>query len=627
MATTSPVTSSSPAATTSPTTNTTSVTSSSPNSNSISSQIDSLVAAYTQQLTDQKVTPLKNDEQRYQDISNGYDVLTKNLTDLQTSVNTLQQTGTSSVFEDKTTTSSDSKFVTATATSAASSSGYDIRVSQLAKSDVVVSQDQTLSAANAITGTHTFDIYAGGGTAGQLVSHVSVTFGASETNQTAMQKIASAINSNSAVVTSNAETDTAAPVGGAATSFTVNLNGTKTTIPVTDVSSYGAMLNNIGPQISQLVPGLTVQKLSNTPSAGQDQLQIKVNNATNYVTITPPTSGYDPVTDLGIGVRNLVGASGIVTGSEFTPTSTTTQLSITANKTGLDYRIENLADTGTGTALASVGLNLGATRPTFSQAVEPNTPGFIYPDTTTANNLLNAKFTFNSLSIQRNSNNVSDLASGVTFNLNATQQSTDPDTTITVQPDVGAITSAIQDYITKFNAVYTNIKQNSVSSLSEQGIFVGDSNAQTLFQTLSAQSVGKIPGIPNGNLSYLTLLGITFDPTTGLSVTDNNQLKSQITTVPDQVGAIFNSSSGIATTLYKDVTPYLGVGGYLAKTKKIFGDNIQNLSDRITKAQTQISVQADTLRNEYVQLQVEMSQLSNTYSLFGVGGTSSSLFG
>ncbi len=606
---------------------TSSVTSTSSNPNSVSSQIDSLVAAYTQQLTDQKVTPLQNDEKRYQDISNGYDVLTKNLTDLQTSVNNLMQTGTSSVFEDKTANSSDSKFVSATATSAASSSGYDLRVSQLAKSDVAVSQDQTSSTANAIIGTHTFDIYAGGGTAGQLVSHVSVTFGASETNQTAMQKIASAINSSTAVVTSGAKTDTAIPAGGAATSFTINLNGTTTTIPVTNVSSYGAMMDNIVAQVTALVPGLTVQKLANTPSAGQDQLQIKVNNPTNYITITPPASGYDVVTDLGIGVTNLVAASGVVTGSVFSPTSTTSQVSITANKTGLDYRIEDLVDTGTGTALSSIGLNLGTTRPTFSQGTTPNTPGFIYPDTTTANNLLNAKFTFNSLNIQRNSNNISDLASGVTFNLNAVQQSTDPDTMVTVQPDVSTITSSIQDFITKYNAVYTNIKQNSISSLSEQGIFVGDSNAQTLFQTLSNQALGKVPGIPTGNLNFLALLGITFDATNGLNISDNNQLKSQITSVPDQVGAIFNSSSGIATTLYNDVTPYLGAGGFLAKTKQIFGDNIQNLSDRITTAKTQIDTQAQALRDEYVKLQVEMSQLSSTYSMFGIGNTTNTLFG
>lgn len=596
-------------------------------SNSISSQIDALVAQYTQQETNAKVVPLQNNQQRYQDISNGYDTLSTKLTDLQTSVNTLQQTGSSSVFEDKTTTSSNSSFVTATATSSATPSGYQIRVTQLAKSDVVVSQDQTSATANAITGTQTFDIAAGGGTAGQLISHVSVTFGASETNQTVMQKVASAINSSQAVVTSTAKTDTTAPAGGAATSFTINLNGTTTTIPVTNVSSYGAMMDNIVTQITQLVPGLTVQKLTNSPTAGHDQLQIKVNNASNYITITPPASGYDVVTDLGVGVSNLVAASGIVTASVFSPTSTTSQLSLTASKTGLDYRVENLTDTNGGTALASVGLNIGTTRPTFSQTTAPNTPGYIYPDTTTAGNQLNSVFTFNGLTIQRNSNSVSDLASGVTFNLAAVQQATDPTATITVQPDVTTITSSIQDFITKFNAAYTNIKSNSITSQSERGIFVGDANAQTLLQTLSSLTYGQVAGLPLGNLSYLVQLGITFDTTNGLSITDNNELKSQITATPDQVGAIFNSGSGVATKIYNEITPYLGAGGYLAKTKAIYQTDIQSLSDRVTNEKALIDKEAQTLRDQYVQLQVAMSQLSSTYSMFGVGNTSGSLFG
>ena len=600
---------------------------SSSGSSSISSQIDALVTSFTQQETNAKVVPLQNNQKNYQNISDGYDILSTKLTTLQGTVNNMQQTGTNSIFGDKTTTSSNSNFVTATATSAASASGYQIRVSQLAKSDVVVSQDQTTATANAITGTHTFDIAAGGGTAGQLISHVSVTFGASETNQTVMQKIASAINSSQAVVTSAAKTDAAVPAGGAATSFTINLNGTTTTIPVTNVSSYGAMMDNIATQITSLVPGLTVQKLANTPSAGQDQLQIKVNSASNYISITPPASGYDPVTDLGIGVTNLVAASGIVTASVFSPTSTTSQLSFTATKTGLDYRVENLADTNGGTALASTGLNLGAVRPTFSQATSPNTPGFIYPDTTTAGNQLNSVFTFNGLSIQRNSNSVSDLASGVTFNLNAIQQATDPTSTITVQPDVNTITTNIQSFITQFNDVYTNLKSNSISSQSERGIFVGDANASTLLQTFSSLTYSQIPGLPLGNLNYLAQLGISFDTTNGLTISDNNELKNQITASPDQVGAIFNSSSGIATKIYNEITPYLGAGGYLAKTKAIYQTDIQSLADRITNEQAQIDKEGQTLRDQYVQLQVAMSQLSSTYSMFGVGNTSNNLFG
>ena len=77
------------------------------------------------------------------------------------------------------------------------------------------------------------------------------------------------------------------------------------------------------------------------------------------------------------------------------------------------------------------------------------------------------------MDIQRNSNSISDLATGVTFHLKAEMQATDTTSTITVSNDVPTVESDIKDFITKFNAVYTNIQNNSVSSEPEWCIFRG----------------------------------------------------------------------------------------------------------------------------------------------------------
>ena len=44
------------------------------------------------------------------------------------------------------------------------------------------------------------------------------------------------------------------------------------------------------------------------------------------------------------------------------------------------------------------------------------------------------------------------------------------------------------------------------------------------------------------------------------------------------------------------VTPYLGAGGYLAKTKKIYNNDITNLNDQISNEQSQITKEGDSLR-------------------------------
>jgi len=118
-------------------------------SQNIGKQIDSLVKQFTTSETTKLVDPLKTKQKRYQNLSDGYDTLTTKLTALKSSLYVLRQTGTDSIFASKTTSSSNSDFVDATATSTASASGYDIRVNQLAKSDVAISPDMTSSTLNA----------------------------------------------------------------------------------------------------------------------------------------------------------------------------------------------------------------------------------------------------------------------------------------------------------------------------------------------------------------------------------------------------------------------------------------------------------------------------------------------
>jgi flagellar hook-associated protein 2 len=603
--------------------NTNSSTASTGYTSSISQQIDQLVSQFTTSESQEKVTPLQNQVTKYQNLTNAYSSLSTALTNLQTISKTLQATDQNDIFGSQICTSSDSSFVTATATSAASSSGYQMRVNQLAQSDVLVSQDETSASSCSLTGTHTFNVTCGGGTNGTYSGQVSVTFGASETNQTAMQKIANAINQSQAVVTSTPVTGTDEYTGGPST-FSINLNGTTQNITVNGGGTYDDLLNEMVSNITAKVTGVTAAKLTNTPATGQEELQLTVNTPKDYISIASGT-GNDLVTSLGIAETNLKSAAGMVTASVFSPTTTTSQLSLTAASTGLDYRIENLSDASGSSALSTFGLNVGTTRPTFSQTTEPNTPGFIYPDITTDGNELNAKIEFNSLNIQRDSNAISDLATGVTFNLQSVMQTTDTTCNITVATDEATIESNIKSFITNFNAVYTNIKNNQ----DQGGIFVGDYNASSIMTALNTNSYKAISGIAKGDLNTLGELGISLDPTSGLVIKDESQLKTAITNTATQVGAIFNSTGGIANTMYNLVSPYIGAGGYLAKATQVYNKDITNLNTQITTQQNNITKQGDALRQEYVGLQTSLAAMQSQYAIFGFGNSSSatSLFG
>jgi len=584
-----------------------------------SSTITSLVQSYVQNQTDISVTPLQTQVSNYQNIVSSYGTLSTNLSALNTELTNLLSTDSSSIFASKTATSSNSTFITATADGTASVGVASIRVNQLAQNDIVISPNMTSATANSITGTHHFVINAGDGNGGQTQSDVYVTFGASETNQTAMQKIANAVNSNQAVVNSASKTAAAAYTGGAA-SIAVNLNGTTTTLNLNSGdTTYDQVLNDIASQINSNISGVSAKVVADPNTPGNETLQMTVTNNSNYISISN-ASGYDIVSDLGIAANEEKSAAGSVTASVFSPSSGQSQLSLTAAQTGLDYRIMNVSDASGSTALNSVGLNLGSSRPVFDQSTSPNTAGYVYADTTLANNLLNAKYVYNGISLQNDSNKVSNLVSGVTYNLNAVMQPSDTTVNVTVGTDVNAIQTEIQNFMTKFNTAYTYVKSNSTPGTTNRGVFMGDSNGYSILNGLSSIGYSGVSGLSAGSLKYLTQIGISFDPNSGLSVSNSSELQQAIANNPSQVEAMFNSTNGIANTLSKFITPYLGAGGYLALTQNSYQNNISYLNDRITTAQNTINTAANNLTNQYQQLQAQLITLTNMQSLYNSTG-------
>jgi len=582
------------------------------------SKITTLIDAYTTNETDKLVTPITKKQTRSKDISTGYTDLSTKLSALKSELVSLKQTGTDSAFATHTATSSESKFVTATATSSAPTSSFDIRIDQLAKSDIAVSPEAVSATANAITGTHSFTIKTGDGSTGEYTSNIDVTFTASETNKTVKEKIRDAINFDKAIVTSNAKTGTTAYTGGAS-SFTINLNGTTNTISLTGGGTYTQLVDEAITQITgnASLGGITAEKVVNSPSAGDVKLKLTVTDSSKYISIAH-ASGFNVVTDLGIGVTKEKGASGIVSASVFAPDSTNTQFSLTAKTTGLDNKITSILDSGASTAMTTIGLNLGVTRPVFNQSTAPDTAGFVYADVTSGANQLNAKIQFNGLSFQRNTNAVSDLVTGVAFNLKSVMQATDTTVSVAVANDTANIKAKVESFITKFNDLYTFIDAKSKRNFGEKGIFTGDSNASSLLNFFTSNLSSKISGITSGDLTYLSQIGITFSSTTGLTISNGTSFENSVKDKISQVEALFNSTSGIANLLYDKINPYLGAAGYIASSKSAVDSDVTYMETKITAMKKRIDKRAELLRKQYEGLQSQLVTLNANAMLFGI---------
>jgi flagellar hook-associated protein 2 len=585
--------------------------------NLTTAQITSLVTAYTTTQNQTMVDPYTARQTKYKDMVSSLGGISTSLTTFKGTLSKLQLTGSDSTLINKTVTSSDDKTATATASSAATSGSYEITTSQLAKSDSFVSGTYANATPSSLTaGTHGFVINTGDGTNPDMTSHVWVTFGTGETNLTAMQKIRNAINQDQAVVQSDAKTALDSYAGGPA-SFTINLTGTSSTntkgtdtvISVAGGGTYSDLLDEVVNKIKGSNIGVTAQKVTNS-TTGNVSLQLTVNDNTNCISIKND-SGFDVVSDLGIATTKEKSAAGLLTASTISTDSSNSQFTLATKNSGLDYRIKSISDSADGSALNSIGLNLGTSRPAFDQSTATVIGGFVYPDITAANNNLNAKFVFNGINIQRNSNAITDLATGVTLNLKGVTTTGNPPAALTVAMDVATNKANITSFISGFNTLYSLLKTDSDRTL---GALYGDSNVTSMLSILSNSGMSTVSGIDSSTINNLYKMGITFSGSKGLSVSDDTLLTNCLTNKSSEVDALFNSANGLANTLYNKLNPFLGAGGYIQRSEDSINSNLKFVTDKITANKKTVTKSADDLRTKYENMQVQLAAMMQSQS-------------
>jgi flagellar hook-associated protein 2 len=572
------------------------------------SGINSLINSYINNEVYNKVTPLDTRKTKYTTLSSTYAQLLSKIDTFKSKLSVLKATGNSSAFAAKKAESTNTTALSATASTGAQAGSYSLRVNQLAKSDLLISLDKASTGFSSITtpGTYSFAINTGDGEGGQFTSNVNVTLEESDftSGQISFKdlatKISSATNKDKAVVESNQLTGSTASSG----SFTIDIDGEETTINY-ESGTYEEAIDSI---ISQLdnVDDIQAEKVVNGSNV---QLKLTVTSSSKYISINGDTGTL--VSEMGIGVDKEKGASGLVTASSFSPASGLSQISLTAKNTGSGYSIENISDLSGG-LLQEFGLNIGSNRPDFVQNESgTDTAGFVYQYSQ-----LNSKLEFNGLNIERNSNSISDLVSGVTLNLKSVMLPEDSDVEVHVSNDTEAIKAKLDEFIKAFNDIYTYIKTNSASSDGNRGVLIGDSSASALNNLLSTAAYSPVSGLSGSTVNSLTRLGITFNISSGLSISDSSQLEDLLSDNVESVEQLFNSENGLANTLYDRLKPYTGSTGYLTRLKSNVDENINYLNDSITRVKTKIDKDSTSLRNQYIQLQSQLSELLMSQGIF-----------
>ncbi|MFA8344021.1 MAG: flagellar filament capping protein FliD [Rhodothermaceae bacterium] len=564
------------------------------------SWINSTLESYKQVEINRRINPLETRKQKYSGLSSAWGTLKSKLGSLQSILSDLKSTSDSSIFNSKSSNLSKTDFFSVSASNTAISSAYTLKVNQLAKGDLAVSSTYGSSGAAGLSaGKHVIEVKSG-----DYTGTAEVDVSGSEDYETLMKNIATALNNDKAVVKS---TDPAANITTSGT-LEFDVGGTKTEISY-DYSNatYSEVVDDLVSKINDKGFGVTASNDSGT-------LNLSVDNKDKYITIGEKsgTSG-TLASSLGIDVTKEKGTGGMVSASTFSPSTGNSKLSILAKDTGYDNRL--IMSDKSGGALNSIGFT-SSVLTNHTTAPDDNSAGFKYDVTSASSNDLNSKIIFNGINIQRNSNSIEDLLQGVTIDLKAEQESSEEAVSFSVSNNTDEIKGKIDEFIKQFNESYSYIRSNYFSDKNSRGLFVGDPSASSLMRKLQTTAMGNVSGLPPGNLDSLYDLGISFDTTNGLVISDSSKLKTAIDEDAGQVAAVFNSSNGVASSLHTVLDDYLGFDGSITKMIESYDSSVNYYNDRIKATNERIDKGTARLRTQYEQLQMNYAEMLNMQSFF-----------
>lgn len=255
-------------------------------------------------------------------------------------------------------------------------------------------------------------------------------------------------------------------------------------------------------------------------TSANDTLNLKIGTNNYSLDVTSSTSLSD--------LKNMINdkAGGKVTASILNVGGTNPyRLVIKSASTGANNAI-TLSSTGTGTAITDLGLG------------------------TTANHLqtaTDASFVYNGITINRSSNTVTDLISGLSLTLNKEQTDAATNTTVAVTQDWTNITTNLKSLVSGYNDLMTKLKSTTTydTTAKTAGTFQGVTQVSSLSsairkEVLSVDSQGR----------GLSAYGISMDSTGVLSF-DSTAFNAKVAANPADVKDYFQGSTTYSATSYK----------------------------------------------------------------------------
>lgn len=527
---------------------------------------------------------------------NIYNDLKSKLSDLLTASRDLSSTSTSSIYNSRTSSSSDETKLTASAGSGAAVGTFQIRVKQLATGASIQSTGELISKSAAKSTTKVAP--------GSGVIDVSKSFSDAGFTNT--------------------------PDG------TVTINGQ--TFTLSDYDTVQAFMDAVNTDVTanaNIYYNKTEDKFSIEQKSGSTDLVISETGTNPFFTEAKVTVGmYTGNGNTGIQSDVLLSKANFDT----TLTSTTNGsfkingVTITYNTDTdtLDNVISRInSSTANVNAFYDSSLDkmiikskaTGSTDTITLSDVSGNLMSVLKLSGATATAGTDANFTINSSAasdeITKSTNTFT--INGITYtlkNTNVTSYTDTTYTTVTVKQDTSAIQSKITSLLDKFNAVTEYIKDKSSvnTSTKARGLLAGNAAFTSLRSQLFQKVTEQITGLTAGNPDYLNEIGITISSSLKVSLSDTTKFDNAITSNSKAVEDLFNSTNGVAKKIETLLKPFVESSSstrnsIIDETKDVISKQIEDIDVRIDRMETRLNIRENQYRQQFYKMQELLNNL------------------
>ncbi|MDO8140160.1 MAG: flagellar filament capping protein FliD [Candidatus Brocadiales bacterium] len=579
-----------------------------------SSALDSLVNQYMA-LERRPLTAL-NTQKSNLNVSLGiYSDLKTKISDLLTVSRDLADTSTSSIYNTRTSSTSDDTKISASANTGASVGTYQIRVKQLATGSSIQSTAQlitkpaTVSSSKVAPGSGTIDVtkaFSSAGFASGSTPTGTVTIGswtsADLSTYSSVQTFMDAVNNAgvNATIYYNKTEDKF---------YLESKTGTALTFSESEAGGGAGFFTQV-----KMRDATTPYAYHGTADATGIQSDALLKNINFDTTLTSTTSGKFKINGVEITYN----------------TDTDTLDNVISRINSSTANVNAFYDTSLDKILIK-SKGTGSTDTITLSDVSGNLMNVLKLDTATVTSGTNALLTINSTSasdeISKSSNTFT--INGINYtlkNTNVTAYTDTTYTTVTVKQDTSALQSKITNFLDKFNAVTQYIKDKTGldAYTKARGVFAGNTTFTNLRDQLFRKLTEQVTGLTSGDPDYLNKIGITFNSSLKASLSDTTKFNNAISSSSKAVENLFDSTNGIANKIVSLIKPFAEststtTGSIIDETKKAISTRVTSLETSIARMETRLKIK----ENQYRQQLYKMQDLLNTAVLQGNQITSS----